>query len=282
MTSPVAIGGVGGSGTRLVAEIVRHLGCYPGGDLNHALDNLWFTLLFKRVELWSAPPGSEDFDRAVTAFRAAMEGGPPLTPRQMAWVRALADADRPQHDSAWLGERAESLIAAAAGGRHPRRWWGWKEPNTHIFVDRLDAAFPGLRYIHVVRNGLDMAYSRNDNQLRLWGPLLMAGQAAEPGPRAMLKYWCLVQRRAAQMAAAMPGRFLMLNYDAFCRSPLDHLPALGRLLGVAIEPASADRMRSLVHLPGSIGRFKPHGLAHFDPADVEYVRELGFDTTCIS
>jgi hypothetical protein len=282
MTSPVAIGGIGGSGTRLVAEIVRNLGCHLGGDLNHALDNLWFTLLFKRVELWSAPVGSEDVGRAVNVFRAAMTGGPPLTPAQVSWVHALAESDRPQHDRAWLRQRAGSLIAAAAGGTPHQRPWGWKEPNTHVFLDRLAAAVPGLAYIHVVRNGLDMAYSTNDNQLRLWGPMLMGERAAAPGPRGMLEYWCLVQRRAAQIGAAMPGRFLMLNYDAFCRAPDDHLPALGRLLGVAIDPSSAAALRSLVRVPGSIGRFKPHGLAHFDPADVEYGRESGFDTICDS
>lgn len=40
MFEPVAIGGVGGSGTRVVAEIVRSLGYYLGGDLNSANDNL--------------------------------------------------------------------------------------------------------------------------------------------------------------------------------------------------------------------------------------------------
>jgi hypothetical protein len=127
-----------------------------------------------------------------------------------------------------------------------------------------------------------MAYSSNDNQLRLWGPLLIGAEAARPGPRAMLKYWCVVQRRAARIGAAMPGRFLMLDYDAFCGAPDDHLPALSRLLGMPIDASAADAVRSLVRPPDSIGRFKRHGLGHFDPADVEYVREIGFDTTCLS
>ena len=32
--------------------------------------------------------------------------------------------------------------------------------------------------------------------------------------------------------------------------------------------------------PALIGRFKAHGLMPFDPADVAFVAELGFDTTC--
>ena len=49
--SPVAIGGVGGSGTRLIAQLLMELGVYMGSDRNDANDNLWFTLLFKRIEI---------------------------------------------------------------------------------------------------------------------------------------------------------------------------------------------------------------------------------------
>ncbi len=45
---PVIIGGVGGSGTRVLAEIVAMFGFFMGKDLNSAGDNLTYTLLFKR------------------------------------------------------------------------------------------------------------------------------------------------------------------------------------------------------------------------------------------
>jgi hypothetical protein len=282
MTSPVAIGGVGGSGTRLVAEIVRHFGWYLGGDLNHALDNLWFTLLFKRVELRGEPAGGREFDRAVDVFRAAMAGGSPLTPEQLAWVNELAAKDRPQHDRAWLLERVDSLAAAAGGARRHLTRWGWKEPNTHVFLDRLPAAFPGMKYIHVVRNGLDMAYSANQNQLGLWAPVLFGQPPTDSGPRASLKYWCQAQRRALRLGVHLKERFVLLNYDAFCQDPGHHLPGLSQFLGVGMEPELQASLLSLVRIPDSIGRFKPRGLASFDPSDVEYVKELGFDTDCDS
>ncbi len=53
--SPVAIGGVGGSGTRVVAQLLMKLGFYIGSDLNKANDNLWFVLLFNRIEILSIP-----------------------------------------------------------------------------------------------------------------------------------------------------------------------------------------------------------------------------------
>ena len=50
--SPVIIGGIGGSGTRVVAEILMRIGIYLGHTLNASLDNLWFTALFKRLDLF--------------------------------------------------------------------------------------------------------------------------------------------------------------------------------------------------------------------------------------
>ena len=43
----ICVGGVGGSGTRVIAMILASLGLNIGNNLNEALDNLTFTLLFK-------------------------------------------------------------------------------------------------------------------------------------------------------------------------------------------------------------------------------------------
>ena len=58
---PVVVGGVGGSGTRVVEQMLRQLGVYTGADLNSAGDNRWFTLLCKlpRWDLGSLGPDSE-------------------------------------------------------------------------------------------------------------------------------------------------------------------------------------------------------------------------------
>lgn len=272
---PVAIGGMGGSGTRLVARIVGQLGWYLGDDLNAAVDNLWFTLLFKRIELGQSDGGNGEFILAVETFRTAMTGGCRLTAEQEAWVSGLG-ADRPQHDSAWLQQRIESLLVSTRTSQRRSQPWGWKEPNTHVFLDRLAGAYPDMKYIHVVRNGLDMAYSSNQNQLHLWGPLFLGGKP-EPAPRGALKYWCAMQRRIACVAEQMPGRFLMVSYDALCRAPAEQLEALMDFVGVTPDPATRAAALACVRVPDTIGRFKAHGLGAFDKSDVEYVRDLGFD-----
>ncbi len=108
--SPVAVGGVGGSGTRLIAEILRRLDYYMGDDLNVAGDNLWFTLLFKRPELLTAGSQQDDFDQAARIFRTVMSRGTSLTSEQKNFVRRLAIMDRLQHKAVWLRQRVESLL----------------------------------------------------------------------------------------------------------------------------------------------------------------------------
>lgn len=274
---PVAIGGVGGSGTRLIAEICQQVGYYIGGDLHPPQDNRWFTLLFKRTDLWPEATTALEFDRAVDTFRTAMVGGAALDADRVVWLRSLAAADRLHHSKAWLNERVETLIAAVRAGQPRTGRWGWKEPNTHIFLDRLASGFPGLKYVHVVRNGLDMAHSRNQNQLEFWGPLVLGTSHPDLSPRASLNYWCIVHRRVARIGARMPGRFLWLNYDALCAAPRDQLGPLLAFLEVPADAGLIESLAPLVRPPDSVGRFKQHSLDQFDPADVAYVKSLGFD-----
>jgi hypothetical protein len=184
--APIAVGGVGGSGTRVVAAILKEAGIRIGDDLNHALDNLWFTLLFKHRDILDAPDVC--FGDLVSIFVAAMTGGRSATATQLALVDELARDDRLQHESSWLQARSGSLRRAMA--EPPKSSpWAWKEPNTHMVLDRLAARIPGLKYIHVARNGLDMAYSTNQNQLQLWGPAAL-GAESPIDPRNSLRFWC--------------------------------------------------------------------------------------------
>ena len=50
LQSPVIIGGVGGSGTRVIARIVSEMGVDIGHDLNLPNDDLWMNLLFFRPQ----------------------------------------------------------------------------------------------------------------------------------------------------------------------------------------------------------------------------------------
>lgn len=267
--SPVVVGGVGGSGTRLVAAILREGGFAIGDDLNAALDNLSFSLLFNRPEILDCPDA--EFRRTVAAFVRRMAGDGRVDEQDVGWITAVATRDNPPHSVDWMRHRLATLLAPRAAAASDR--WGWKEPNSHVVLGRLAMALPEMRYVLLSRSGLDMAWSHNHNQARRWGPALV-GRPFEATPRYLLTFWCAAHRRALAAAATFPGRFLHLRLEDLCSAPV---PGLRRLLEfVGSDPDAAARFAALVRPPESIGRFRAAGLAPFDPDDVAYVESLGF------
>jgi hypothetical protein len=127
-----------------------------------------------------------------------------------------------------------------------------------------------------MRNGLDMAYSENQKQAHLWGPLLVGPAEAPVTPRYSLKFWCRVHRRLLRIQQHWPDRIFLLDYDRLCREPGPHLSALLAFIGIVPDPRRLRVLIDLVHPPPSIGRYRAHGLDAFDAADVDCVAELGF------
>jgi hypothetical protein len=272
--SPIAVGGVGGSGSRLVAQILMGLGFHMGDDLNDANDNLWFTLLFKRIEILSA--ADDEFENLMEIFINGMTGSRDFTESQTDLINALASMDRSQHPAAWLKVRARSLLSAK-NRLSPMDLWGWKEPNTHIVIDRLIKALPGLKYVHVVRNGLDMAYSENQNQLKLWGKSFL-GKEYPVSPYYSLRYWRIVHERVLTLGATMGQRFLFLNFDQLCQDPNRGVKEILEFLSMDVSNTQFKNLTYLVKPPASIGRFKQYGINMFDSDDVSFLKQLGFDT----
>jgi len=272
--APIAVGGLGGSGTRVVARILIELGVGMGYDLNESLDNLSFTFLFARPELLHAD--ATEFNRLLSIFVSAMTGAGCLSAVDTHMLRTIAAASRFQHSSAWLRERADALMLGAPTGP-PTCPWGWKEPNTHVFVGRLRLAMPAMRYIHVIRSGLDAAYSSNQTQLLRWGPYLL-GPNVDLSPYYALKYWCTVHRRVLDLCKPMAARFMLLNYDRLCQEPRIELERLTEFLGIACTDQQIQQLAALVRPPATIGRYRQHGLDDFDTEDVRFVAALGFDT----
>lgn len=266
----VVIGGIGGSGTRIVAEIARALGIHTGSDLNSATDTLWFTLLFKHDRVLDV--GDEAFEQLARMLEAGLRGGRPLGQDAASMLRSLVETDRPQHPATWLSKRAQSLALAASEPARPGRW-GWKEPNTHLVIERLWRVWPKLKYIHVVRHGLDMAYSSNQNQLRLWGARVL-GTDRPPSPARSLAYWCQVHRRIQRLSTERPEQLYWLDYDALCRSPEDEAKRLSEFIEGDFNQAQA--LLEQIRAPGT-PRHAGAPLDEFDPEHVEYVRSLGYE-----
>lgn len=277
---PFAVGGVGGSGTRIVAQGLLSLGCHLGFDVNDALDNLTFTLLFKHQDILTLPAAA--FAARLAILQRSLLGV------EVDWSvdaraeieRAVASAGMPAAVARWFRLRQQALLQLQPVAQAPC-CWGWKEPNTHVVLGRLFGLWPRLRYVHVRRSGFDMAFSLNQRQTLLWGPLLLGlevPQAADLLPAYALKYWCAAERRVLEVTAAA-GReadVLVLQYEHLCANPAAEWLRLLQFL--AAPPLEAGQMAALCHLvkpAASIGRFREHDLRGFDAADVDFALRCG-------
>ncbi len=307
---PLVIGALGGSGTRLIASILIESGYHLGDDLNPERDNLWFTLLFKRPRWYAARvadpahahPG--EVHAGLRLFERAMIAGGPLDEGGGAFLRAaLADAllgrhgQTRAHTRGWPLKQAWALWRAAGAARHQGQPWGWKEPNSHVYLPQLAEHYPGMRFVYVMRHGLDMAFSGNRQQLANWGPLFGLGEDRAGGPaaagpsvqgssgeatppevaRAMLEYWIRATERAvAEGGRHLGERFLLLDYDALCTRPKEHIPRLLAFAGLPAGGAEVDRLARLADVPATMGRYRGRDLSQFDPRALEAVRAFGF------
>jgi hypothetical protein len=279
--APIVTGALGGSGTRVPAQALIDAGVYLGSELNRARDNLVFTALFRRPR-WYASAGDAEFHRQLDTFVRYMQGHRYRPGDYARMGRAVLDHDPAQS----MRQSAARVLAAvrgrAAGASARGRPWGWKEPNAHVFLPRLIDHFPGLRFVYVARNGLDMAFSRNRNQLRMWGALFGVEPAAEPAaePGAQLDFWIAATRRALELGHERLGnRFLFLRYDDLCRAPEPELRRLLEFAQLEHDEAMLGRLASGVRTPDSVGRWRKHGTALFTAAQLESVRSFGFDVS---
>lgn len=156
-----------------------------------------------------------------------------------------------------------------------RRRWGWKEPNSHVVIDRILAAYPRMRYIHLLRDGRDMAFSQNCNQARLWGPIYLGRTLQEPpSPRDMLAYFCAVHRRISEIARRPENyeRILFVHYERLCAQPADEIANILNFLALSPEQPLAD-LAALVEPSSGIGRHHAWGTDVFDPKDLDYLTQ---------
>jgi hypothetical protein len=274
-TPPVVIGGIGGSGTRLIAQCLKEMNFFIGSDLNVANDNLWCALLFNWVEIVNSP--DNEFNELVSIMIKGMTGYGRFSSNQVDMINRLASLDGGQHQIRWLQKRAKSLLSTKYI-LETNANWGWKFPPIHIVVDRLIKSIPQLKYIHVMRNGLDMAYSHNQNQLRTWGKYILNFDY-EVTPYYSLKYWCIVHQRALNICNPLGKNFLLLNYDDFVLNPKNGAKELFQFLELKITETDINKISRLVKFPKSIGRFKKYDINIFDESDLAFVIKMGFSTS---
>lgn len=239
-TGLFAIGGVGGSGTRAVAMLVRNCGAWIGDDLNRALDNLAYTLLFTRGSVLTDPDARIAYLFSLLASRLQ---GHCLNPDILDDLRNLTNQERFGFPAEWLEKRLQ-LLGQPLDRPHGQIRCGWKEPNTHVIIDRLLQTSKELVYVHVVRDPFYLADSTNQNQLRNWGPIFL-DRPVVVSPGEAIAYWVAVHRRLRALQETYPERIVFSSFERLNSDPVAEAARLTGFLGLQAPPEPAHLFEGL-------------------------------------
>jgi hypothetical protein len=226
---PLVIGATGGSGTRVVARLVRHAGYDLGRNLNSAEDALEFYSFH---------------DKWINRFVSSERRGETL-PRAEA-------------------EQMESEFQSAVDRHCPEmvrreRHWGWKAPRSIYLLPFLHRQFPGLKFIHVLRDGRDMVLSPNQNQLRKHSATVLNWRErvfCSAPERAML-LWQRANLRAAEFGeSTLRESYLRIRFEALCANPVETTAQIMNFLGARVDPEPI--ARSEITPPSTLQRWRTY------------------------
>ena len=262
----ISVGGLGGSGTRVVADLLQKAGVYIGNDLIESLDNLHFTRLLKNPDFYYQSNRAERVSRINLLLKISRREK--LSSSETAFYKHAAK------DNIRFCPFEETRInksLAAPLLRKKTALCGWKEPNTHIYCEELMNEMKDMNYIHVIRNGLDMAFSSNKQQLSIWGKLF---DIEDHGEKAQLDYWIESTKRILALKDAFRDRILIVKYDQLIDDPQRRAPEILDWLDLSIAKGQMNEWIKNLTIPPS--KYQPEQLRLFDPEQLDFIKSMGF------
>lgn len=288
LKGPIVIGGIGGSGTRVVAQILNELNIYIGNDLNGPLDNLSYTLLFKRRKwFYRNIENRKEIYKGLGILEKSMKNhNPRFTVSENIFInKATLSMYINGHNKEgrgkgkWAIERLKIIRKGKTEITGNEIGWGWKEPNSHLILKYLNEFFPDLKYIHVIRNGLDIAYSSNQQQLYNWGAIFEVDlpKSDEEIPISSFRYWILANKQAFLTGAAMGAkRFHVVNFDKLICHDENEILGLLSFLGFEYSQHNIDSINGLIKKPITVQRYLEHNYSWLSKNDRSELMNLGF------
>lgn len=244
--APLFIGGSGGSGTRVVVEIVKHLGFFMGSALNYENDSKTVGVFVRKwipnyLELKGKTMPGNMKARMDRDFKVA----------QLRHRRTIPDPNMP---------------------------WGVKNPRGYILWPYFHEVYPQAKFIHVVRDGRDMAFSKNNTQLEKYGMYYLPPELdTAPLPVRLIACWSAINLSAARLGQEkLKDNYLLVRFEDMCNHPNQTVEQINDFLGIPKNETAFTRAAAGIKRPDSIGRWRsqdpdllPELLSHGRPG-LEY------------
>jgi hypothetical protein len=155
--------------------------------------------------------------------------------------------------------------------------WGWKEPRGIYLLPFFHSQFPQLKFLHVVRDGRDMAYSSNQNQLRKHGRTLLRWRDSFRSiPEQSILLWSCINLMTLEYAKEhLRGRYLRVRFEDLCADPV---PTIEQMFEFFDLHGDAHKIAELeVSAPATLGRWRRERSAEkVSRIGNEALRKLGY------
>lgn len=238
---PVVIFNKSHSGSRLLAQLLQEAGVFMGTHLNESRDSLDVLRLVEHL-----------VGRHYPDYGALWHG----------MSAPVADAARVARDA--FSSHLEALPVEPAAS------WGWKLCETTYILPIVDRLFPKARYIHLIRDGRDVAWCNhrgpdspfwrkiyfNTDRIRVWAGLPCTTTEYRRRPHIYnALHWLNSVTVGRAFGAMLRDRYIEVRYEDLCRDFETTATAVLRFVGVS-DPGPAIRRLAPSVGTKSIGKFR--------------------------
>lgn len=158
-SQPLIVLGMHRSGTSLTVRLLHDLGIHMGSWLSRDAESVHFQRLNRRIFRAAGSKWA-----GVGGLLRQMES-PAFVAQQTAWAqRALFATPLPFLRAPIASFFGPELWQRVASGEQPA--WGWKDPRTSLTFPVWLPIFPQARWLHILRNGIDVAISIHRRSLK--------------------------------------------------------------------------------------------------------------------
>jgi hypothetical protein len=151
----------------------------------------------------------------------------------------------PPADQQWFEYRMDQALRLLRQRSPDAPAWGWKWPETYLITPIVHATFPQARFIHMVRDGRDLAFKRHltDDMRRQLGRTILTHLGLTDQPRYIqaARSWQFQVESYLHYAERIPAaQRLELTYEELCRLPLETVSRIAEFLRLPFTPAARE------------------------------------------
>jgi len=217
---PVFIGGFPGSGTRVISRILKNSGIFMGSHLNDANDSIYFAnFLDKWARVFLEKKLTKDLHSEM------------------------------QKDFLFYLEKHLQTIP------EKKVKWGSKNPRNILLLPFLHEQFPKMKFIHVLRDGRDLASSvKTRKRFQQYSIPLLGKKILTKSD--LVELWSIISRNGFEYGKKeLKKNYLIIKFEELCKDPKDVILKIfdfentsQKYLNVAMQEVNPP--------PNTVGRWK--------------------------